>query len=241
MRKSPPLYQTVRDRLLERIGSGELQVGDRLEPEVELASNYGVSRATMRSAIRDLVQAGLLVRRPGVGTMIVRSRPRIKASGLTELVGNFAANLDDPQLLVLDSSVKPASEEAAGHLDTEPGSKLLRVLSICKSAGQPVALCETWLAPGIGISPAEPRVAPIYDLLEQTYGKRISHGDDSVTAVVATGDTARLLDVRSGSPLISIERVAWDGGGAPLLYSRAHFLGEKYSYRVTLTRDVHPA
>ena len=241
MRKNPPLYQTVRDRLLERIGNGELSVGDRLEPEIELAGSYGVSRATMRSAIRDLVQASLLVRRPGIGTMVVRSRPRVTASGLSELIGTFAGTVADSQLLVLDSSMKPASDEAAGRLGTQPGSNLLRVYTICKSAGQPVAICETWLAAGTGISPAEPHVAPIYDLLEKTYGRRISHGDDAVTAVLAKGETARLLDVRSGSPLISIERVAFDGGGAPLLYSRAQFLSENYTYRVTLARDVHSA
>ena len=238
MRKNPPLYQTVRDRLLERIGTGELNVGDRLEPEIELASDYGVSRATMRSAIRDLVQAGLLVRRPGVGTMIVRSRPRVTASGLADIMGVFAARLEDAQLLVLDSSIKPASFEAAEKLGAEPGSKLLRVFTICKSAGQPVAICETWLPAESGISPAEPHVAPIYDLLEKTYGRRISHGDDSVSAVLAKGETARLLDVKNGSPLISVERVAYDGAGAPLLYSRAQFLSENYRYQVTLARDV---
>mgnify|MGYP000925369401 CR=1 FL=1 len=238
MRKTTPLYQTVRNRLLERIGSGELGVGDRLEPEIELAQSYGVSRATMRSAIRDLVQDGLLIRRPGVGTMIVRTRPQVRSSALEDLVDPLAARLQDAQVLVLDSSPRPAADEVAAALRCEAGTKLLRVFSICKSGSEPVALCQTWLSPKLEVSAAEPRIAPLYDLLEQTYGLRISHGDDSVGAVAAKGDAARLLLVRAGTPLVSVDRIAYGGDGTPLLYSQAQFRGESYRYAVTLARDV---
>lgn len=241
MRKNPPLYQAVRDRLLKRIGSGELKVGDHLEPEIELADTYGVSRATMRSAISDLVQSGLLVRRPGVGTLIVRSSPRVRSTGLFELMSGFAEATEGAQVLILDSGNQKPTAAVSEAMELPRTAKMLRIYALCKAADVPVAVCETWLPEDLGISPAEPRVAPLYDLLEQTYGKRISHGQDTVTAVSATGDTAGLLGVPEGSPLISIERVAYDGNGAPLLYSRSQFRSEAYSYTVTLTRDSHAA
>ena len=241
MRKTPPLYQTVRDRLLDRIGSGELGVGDQLEPEIELAASYGVSRATMRSAIRDLVQQGLLVRRPGIGTMIVRDRPQVQTSALEDLVGPLADSLEDAQVLVLDSSLQPAPAEVAVALGCTPGIRLLRVYSVCKSAGEAVALCQTWLSQDSRVSAAEPRVAPLYDLLEQTYGLRISHGDDSVGAVAAKGDAARLLGVRTGTPLVSVNRIAYGGNGEPLLFSQAQFNSSSYRYAVTLVRPTAQA
>lgn len=236
MRKNPPLYQTVRDRLLERISNGELGVGDQLEPEVELAATYGVSRATMRSAIRDLVQSGMLVRRPGVGTQIVRSRPEVDASGLVEPLQALADSIEGARVLVLDAEITGVDAEIAAALRVGTKDRLLHICTICKSGDQLLAVADSWLSPAIGAGAAEARIAPLYSLVENTYNMRISHGTDVVDAVAADDGTAELLGVAAGSPVLTLERLAYDGAGAPLLFSRMKFRPGSGHYRVTLPR-----
>lgn len=238
MRKNPPLYQTVRDRLLRRITSGELGVGDQLEPEVELADTYGVSRATMRSAIRELVGKGLLVRRPGVGTQVVRSTPVVEPSRLDELLESFANDTPGARVLILDAGVTTAPEEVATAMQLDAGSKLLRVHSICKAGDEVLASGQTWVSPSVGVSASEARTAPLYSLVEQTYGHAISHGRDSISAQQSRGETGRLLGVRAGTLLVVVERIAYDGSGAPVLFSQVQFRSGSYRYQVTLPRAI---
>jgi GntR family transcriptional regulator len=239
MRRSRPLYQQVRERLLDRISSGELKVGDRLEPEVELAVAYNVSRATMRNAIRDLVQEGLLTRRPGVGTMIIRSAPEVRSSNLDPLLESLAETNEDAQLLVLDAQIIQPSQAVAEALQLEPDEKALHVFRICKIDGATLAVGHTYLPASLGISAAEARVAPFYDLLERTYRSPLSYGDDRVSAAGASGETAKLLGIKSGTPVLVINRVSHDGSGVPLEYTEVTFRSDSYRYEVTLPRDIN--
>ncbi len=238
MSRPTPLYQQVRDDLFNRITNGEIQVGDRLEPEIELAVSYQVSRATMRNAIRDLVQAGLLTRRPGVGTMVVRAVPEIASSKLDSLIESLLSTHAAAQLLVLDSGTVSAPADVAEALGVNVRSKVLRVFRICKIDSVPAAVCRTWLLPSIGVSSAEVRVAPLYDLVEHTYARPLSFGRDSISAGSATGETARLLDLKPGSPLLNICRTAYDGSNQPVLYSQVSFNHSFYRYEVTLPRQI---
>ncbi len=239
--RSTPLYQQVRERLLERISSGELAVGDRLEPEVELALEYDVSRATMRNAIRDLVQNGLLTRRPGVGTMVVRSAPEVRSTRLDSLIESVCAGAEQAQLLVLDSSLAAGPAEVTSSLGLDPDARLLKVLRLCKSAGEPIALSTAWIPASLGISAAEALVAPVYDLIERTYRTPISFGKDSVGALAAAGTAAKLLDVKAGTPLVSVDRVAYAGNDEPVLACQALFRADRYRYEVTLPRAIEAA
>lgn len=239
MRRSQPLYQQVREKLLARISSGELEVGDRLEPEVELAVTYGVSRATMRNAIRDLVQEGLLTRRPGVGTMIIRSAPETRSSNLDPLLESLAGAYEETQLLVLDAQLTQPSEKVAEQLNLDDDEKVLHVFRIVKIEGVTVAVGHTFLPASLGISAAEARVAPFYDLLERTYRTPLSFGHDSVSAEGATGETAKLLGVKSGTPVLTIDRTAHDGSGQPVEFTETIFRSDYYSYDVTLPRSIN--
>lgn len=241
MSRTTPLYQLVRDRLLQRITSGELAVGDRLEPEIELAEAYQVSRATMRNAIRDLVQDGLLTRRPGVGTMVIRSTPEIRSTRLELLLETLAERTEGAQLLVLDSSVAAAPADVAEALGVKQREKVLRVFRICKVKGEAVALCRTWLPLSLGITAAEAGVAPLYNLVERTYQTPLSYGHDSVGAIAAAGDSAKLLGARSGTPLVSVNRIGYSGANKPVLFSQALFRADSYRYEVALPRDITSA
>src|SRR5690349_8752043 len=103
---SVPLYLQVVNRLQSLVESGAIPVGTRLENEIDLAERLGVSRPTMRRAMQHLVDRGMLVRRPGVGTQVVQ--PKVsRAVELSSLYDDLAQSAHTPRTTLLTFAVEP--------------------------------------------------------------------------------------------------------------------------------------
>src|ERR1700709_57197 len=126
-RSSPiPLYFQVSQQIEHAISSGQLGPGARLDNEISLADQFGLSRPTIRRAIQELVDKGLLVRRRGVGTQVVHGRVTRNVE-LSSLYEDLERSGQKPQTPVLEAKVVPADERAATILDIERGSPTLHV------------------------------------------------------------------------------------------------------------------
>src|ERR1700712_5466490 len=112
-RSSPvPLYYQVSQQIEHAISSGQLGPGARLDNEISLADQFGLSRPTMRRAIQELVDKGLLVRKRGVGTQVVHgavSRP----GALTSLFDDLKRSGQPPRPKVLTTEALAAGDEVA--------------------------------------------------------------------------------------------------------------------------------
>ena len=121
-RSSPvPLYFQVAQHLEHLIESGELAAGARLENEIDLADQLGLSRPTMRRAIDYLVDRGLLVRKRGVGTQVVHAKVRRQVE-LTSLYDDLAKAGRDPHTRVLSFATEPRSAGLALELGIPEGT-----------------------------------------------------------------------------------------------------------------------
>ena len=115
-RSSPvPLYFQVSRQIEAAIESGQLGPGDRLENEISLADRWGLSRPTMRRAIEELVDKGLLVRRRGIGTQVVHGRVK-RPMDLTSLFDDLARSDQQPTTELLGRELVPAPAEVAERL-----------------------------------------------------------------------------------------------------------------------------
>ncbi|MGW0068563.1 GntR family transcriptional regulator, partial [Streptosporangium sandarakinum] len=113
-RSSPvPLYFQMAERIAEAIQNGELPSGTRLDNEVQLADQLGLSRPTVRQAIQYLVDKGLLVRKRGVGTQVVHGQVK-RAVELTSLYDDLRRAGQQPETRVLSIETVPAEEDVAG-------------------------------------------------------------------------------------------------------------------------------
>jgi DNA-binding GntR family transcriptional regulator len=144
-RTSPiPLYFQITLQLQQAIDSGALKPGDRLEPELELTDQFGVSRPTIRQAIEHLVNQGLLTRHRGVGTVVVARRVQ-RSLALTSLYDDLAVAGRNPTTTVLSIETVPAPPDAAAALAV-PISTLILWLERLRSAdGVPFALMQNYL------------------------------------------------------------------------------------------------
>ena len=139
-----PLYYQVSNLLEEAIHDETLPAGARLENEVALSARLGLSRPTIRRAIQELVDKGLLVRRRGIGTQVVHGRVTRNVE-LTSLYEDLERTGQKPETLLLSSSVEGADEKTAEALGVEVGSPTLHLARMRSADGVPLAILDNVL------------------------------------------------------------------------------------------------
>jgi DNA-binding GntR family transcriptional regulator len=233
-RSSPvPLYFQVAGRLEELIASGELPAGSRLDNEVALAGELGLSRPTMRQAMQHLVDKGLLVRKRGVGTQVVHSRVRRQVE-LTSLHDDLLRAERHPRTEVLSVRRAPVTDEAAEALHLAPGTEVLTLERLRYADGEPLALLRNHLPLGLCELTAE-RLSThgLYETLRAA-GISLSVAEQSIGARRATAAEARLLTEQRGAPLLTMRRTAYDAEGRPVEYGSHLYRASLYSFELTL-------
>lgn len=234
-RSSPvPLYFQVSKQIEAAIDSGDLAPGDRLENEISLADRWGLSRPTIRRAIQDLVDKGLLVRRRGIGTQVVHGRVK-RPMDLTSLFDDLARSDQKPTTQLLDRELVPAPAAIAERLGVPVGAQVLHLERLRSARDEPLAVMRNWLpadlAPALGAEALEAR--GLYELMRGT-GVHLRIATQRIAARGATAAEARLLRLRKGAPLLTMERVTYDGTGRAVELGSHAYHADTYSIEMTV-------
>ena len=233
-RTSPvPLYYQVAQELQRLIEADALPMGDRLTNEITMAAQLGVSRPTMRRALQYLVDRGLLVRKRGVGTQVVRRTMR-RPLELTSLYDDLRLAGRHPTSRVLAAGMTPAEPEVAEALAVAPGSDIFRLQRLRLADGEPLALLTNYLAHSLpDVSPNAFESTGLYELIRAT-GVHIAVAEQVIGAAKASATDAGLLDEQRGAPLLTMRRTAYDGAGAPVEFGTHLYRASRYSFSLTL-------
>jgi DNA-binding GntR family transcriptional regulator len=233
-RNSPvPLYFQVELELRRAIDSGRLAPGDRIPNEIELADDLGLSRPTIRRAIDDLVQAGLVVRRRGVGTHVASKEVRRRFE-LTSLFDDLSSSGRDPRTTVLTLEHACVDPRAAGMLGTKPDDPLTYIERVRHADGAPLAVLRNWLPPGREpFTAADLTERGLYSLMRDR-GERPAVARQRITARAALQREASLLGVRRGAPLLTMQRTAYDSAGRAIEYGDHVYRADGYALEVTV-------
>lgn len=234
-RGSPvPLYYQLSQQLEAAIADGILKPGDRIDTEMDIAEKYGLSRPTVRQAIQELVSKGLLIRRRGVGTQVVQAQVR-RQLGLTSLFDDLVQGKRRPRTNVIAVTRGAASDDVAAALQLASGAEVLYLERVRFEADEPLALMRNWLPAELIDATAEDlEQSGLYELLRGSgIHMRVAH--QRIGAKAATVHEARLLEVRKGSPLLTMERTAFDDGGRPVEYGDHAYRADSYTFETTLT------
>lgn len=233
-RTSPvPLYFQVAQELQRLIASGELPTGTRLDNEILLADQLGVSRPTMRRAIGYLVERGLLVRKRGVGTQVVQARVQ-RPLELTSLYDDLAADGRRPTTEVLDLETLPAEEDVAAGLSLALGAEVVRLRRLRLADGEPIAVLTNYLPAGlVPLDREDLETRGLYEILRAA-GLHIRIAHQSVGARSADAAEARLLHERRGAALLTMTRTAYDDTGRAVEFGSHVYRASRYSFSLTL-------
>jgi GntR family transcriptional regulator len=229
-----PLHHQVYLDLRGAIAAGELQPGDRLPPERELARRYGCSLITVRRALSELAREARIERTRGRGTFILR--PRIDRN-----LGDTLSFTDEMQTRGLDAETRlvAARPEAAGEavanaLGIEVGAPTLYVERLRLGGGEPLLLEQVHLPaerfPGLLASDLESN--SLYDLLTERYGTHIARARETLEPVLLHAREARLLGCPARTPALLIESIASSAEGSPVELGRTYVRGDRTRYYV---------
>ena len=234
-RNSPvPLYFQVAEHLEQLIESGELPTGSRLENEIDLADQLGLSRPTMRRAIQYLVDRGLLVRKRGVGTQVVQAKVRRQIE-LTSLYDDLEKNQRAPSTQVISFKREPLTEVLAPELGLPLGADVYVFERLRYADGEPLALLRNYVPAGLLPMDAEDLEAHgLYDLLRAS-GITLRIARQSIGARAATAAEARALAETRGAPLLTMERAAFDDQGQMIEHGQHLYRASRYSFDLPLT------
>jgi DNA-binding GntR family transcriptional regulator len=234
-RTSPvPLYFQVATRLQELIEKGEIGVGARIENEVDLAERLGVSRPTTRRAIQYLVERGMLVRKRGVGTLVVHPKVR-RPVELSSLYDDLVSADRRPRTEVLKLEVVAATQEIATALEIAPGTEVTWIERLRYAGGEPLALMHNAIPLDlIQLTERDLAERGLYELLRRAgYVPRIA--TQVIGARSAGAAEARILAEKRGASLLTMSRTAWDAGGRALEYGSHVYRASRYSFELNLS------
>ena len=233
-RNSPvPLYFQIAQQLERAIESGTLPAGSRLDNEVELSDQLAVSRPTVRKAIESLVHQGLLVRRRGLGTVVV-SKPVRRPLALSSLYDDLSGAGRKPSTAVLSLTREAADEDTARALGIAEGSEVIVVERLRSADGEALALMRNYLpAALVSVDAAALREHGLYQLLRRAR-VTLQLANQRISARPATAREARLLGVRRGTTLLTMQRTTHDSAGRVVEYGSHCYIADRYSFEMTL-------
>ncbi|MBP1820728.1 GntR family transcriptional regulator [Mycobacterium sp. OAE908] len=227
------LADRLRDELLEEISSSQLQPGAKLPSEGELAKRFNVSRATVREAVRGLVEAGYVSRRRGSGSYVTERQrmphgldATLSYLAMIETAGARAG------MRILQAAFEPGGLDDA-PLQLEPGETVLAVERVRTADEQPVIysldrIPARLLRTELDLQNLDPS---LFALLSAC-GHAADHATATLRAVASTGQTAKVLGVRRGRPLLYIEEVDYGRDGTPVMLSREWHVSEAFDVRI---------
>jgi DNA-binding GntR family transcriptional regulator len=233
-RLSPvPLYYQVAQQLEQRIESGELPPGTRLNNELVLADQLGVSRPTLRRAIEYLVDRGYLVRKRGLGTQVVHPKMR-RPVELTSLYDDLALNGKDPRTSVLSLATLPATDAVAHALGIDEGAPVVALERLRYADGEPLAIMRNWIPPGrVELTAERLERAGLYQLMRAA-GIRPHLASQTIGARAASAAEVRLLHAGKGEPMLTMQRTTYDDAGRSLEVADHLYRASLYSFEIVL-------
>jgi GntR family transcriptional regulator len=229
-----PLYTQIYEQLYEQINSGDLKPGDQIPPELNLVEDFGVARVTVRRAIADLVEEGVLVRHAGKGTFVAKPKIERKLVNVTSFSSRMAAVGMHARSHVVSRAVIPATRLLASELDLELDAPVVSILRVRFSDEEPVSLERVYMSlqrfPKLDTISLEN--ISLYDLLEKEYNITPIRSKKLLELAIARPEEAELLHLdRAGAPLFLMRTTVY-GQEFPIEYAKILMRGDRFRFQV---------
>jgi GntR family transcriptional regulator len=217
-----PLYLQAKDMLVQRIVAGSWKPGGAIPNEIELSRELGISVGTVRKALDEMEGDHLISRRQGRGTFVIDQT--------TDECASRFSNIHSPEGIriageVQSCEIEPATANAkeTRMLQLRNGESVLRLHRVLLHDGHPLMVEESTIPqsrfPGLA---EEAQVSPSIVVLAQRYGVLLARAQEKISVEVADGDTADVLGVSEGTPLLKLDSVVFSIDGLPIEWRIAH-------------------
>ncbi|MFZ7131842.1 MAG: GntR family transcriptional regulator [Eubacteriales bacterium] len=236
-----PLFEQLRDAIIQKITEGEYLQEDKLPSERQFAEKYNISRVTVRQALNQLVQEGVIIKKQGKGNFVAVKKIENKLDSLLGFVEEFSIKNRKCEVAILKKEYVIASPEISSAMKIDEDAKMLMVVRQIFVDNQSLGLDYTYVPNNVAylLEGLDYKKDILYRVLEKN-GFKLSTADQIITADILNPEEARLLKQTTASPVLVINRVAYVEGGHPIVYSKTVYLADRYQYKLTLKRDPIP-
>jgi DNA-binding GntR family transcriptional regulator len=236
-RDSPvPLYFQLAQHYENEIHLGNLNSGDRLENEVKIAEELGLSRPTVRAAFRYLVDKGLVLRRRGQGTIVTKEKVN-RSLKLTSLFDDLALSGKKPTTRVLHNELVRASDLVKDSLGLGDEQYVIYLERLRYGDNEPIALMHNYIPTSLlTLSNEMLEEHGLYELLRAS-GFYPHHATQRFSAKNASSEEARQLGETKGTALLTMERTTFDEKGRPLEFAQHVYRASRYALLSTVAVD----
>jgi GntR family transcriptional regulator len=232
-----PKYRRIADSLAEDILAGRLKAGDQIPSERVIAEEYGISRMTVRQALKHLADRGMVEARVGQGTFVGAPRLQQQLSTLTGFTEEMEKQGRSASSIVVEAAARTADAETAQALELPAGAMVWRIARVRLADGEPVALETTEvvasMVPGL-LERADFGRTSLYETLRRHYGLRPAVAEQTLAATSADASVALPLGIAVGAPVLSLTRLTRDAEGRAFEHVRSVYRGDAFVMKVRL-------
>jgi len=234
---SIPLYQQIREHLIQQINDSVYPSGSRLPSERDLASNFGVSRVTVRQALNSLMQEGVIYSQTGKGHYVYKPKLDQELGFLTSFTEEMHQRGVVPSSQVIHAEIQLAMLEITEHLQITPGTEIVFLQRVRKADNEPISLETAYLphsiCPGI-VERFDFSNDSLYKVLREEYACPLIWAKQRMQARLPTTVEQNLIGVNQGSPVLSITRITYSHNDHPVELVRSIHRGDQYELGIIL-------
>ena len=236
-----PRYVQLATTLMREIESGRYPIGALSPTEFELCDQFGVSRFTVREAVKLLVQQGLIVRQAGVGSRVQSAPVDVRYTQTMSGLADLQQYADETTLVVESKKIIELTAKRAEQLKVSPKETWLHVegLRFAREERLPICHTEVFIAPHLrSVSGIHARTKqPIYAILEKEFGVKITRVEQEISAVILSSKMVDLLKTLARAPAIWICRRYFDERGDLIEQAHNTHPADRFTYREVFQRD----
>lgn len=232
-----PMYVQIKEVLKQRILDGDYAVNEQLPSESEMMKVFGVSRITVRQAVRELHTEGLVFSAQGKGTFVSRLKVVQDIQHLQGFGEAMTPQGYDTSTRVIGLQEVRATQEVADALRITQNSTVVELTRIRYLNREPISVDNSFFPLAIAKSiQSRDLTQDIFPMLEADLGIGLGHADLKIEAIVASEEDAKHLNVEKGSAVLRIQRLVFSQQGDPIDFEYLSYRGDAFQYQLRVSR-----
>lgn len=232
-----PIYYQLEELIKDLIEKGELSLGDALPAEREYAERFQISRMTVRQAFTKLVNDGFLYRVQGKGTFVAERKLEQPLQGLTSFTEDMKKRGMKPGIQLIHFELIPATKKIAHQLSISEHSPVYEIKRVRLADDVPMALETNYISANLMKGLTEEIVnQSLYAHMEDKLGLKIDYATQTIESVISSQAEADYLKIKSGAPVLLIERNTFLYDGTPIEYVKSIYRADRYKFMIEMKR-----
>lgn len=225
-----PLYAQLKEIIIAAIANGELAPGDQIPSQRILCERYSMSHMTVRRAISELINEGVIATIPGKALYVTERKQPAESGPLIGFSEEMARRGMRVSSKVLVAEIVGASTVLSSALGVAVGTPLVYLRRLRLTDSEPMAIQSNYLPHALcpGLLEHDLECHSLFSLLRDVYHLRLADGTRTVEAALADADQARLLGLGMPAPLLVVEQMTYLESGQAIEFVRTAYRGDRY-------------